>query len=233
MGRRILLFLLTLLAAVSFGQFGNPMAAMRSANLEYNPGLIFNPAVHKELKLSPAVASKLSNIVMSEGMKLLPMMSGGGSSPAQQQKAAQAALQSFQAMQSKIAAALTPAQRKRLREITLQSIGPAAVLQPKVAASLGLSSGQKSRLQTSFSKISAGAFSSLSAMKPPKAGQSPDPAAWKAQMKKLEAAQKQARARSDAALGAVLTAPQKAKWKAMLGRPMNLTGLAGVGNIFG
>lgn len=218
------LFLLLVTSALAQlpGGLGLP-GGMKLPNIEYNPILLINAAVQKELKMSPASAAKVQNAFMEEAMKLLPVITGNANGkplpPAQRTKAMMAGVVK---MQTRLAGMLNPAQRVRLRQLTLQSIGPAAVLQPKVATQLGLTAAQKSRLQTSLSTANMKiANNSI---------QGRNQQDFQARLQQMAKLQAQAKAVGERSLNATLTAPQKAKWRAMLGRPFKMTGFLGAGN---
>lgn len=196
---------------------------MQLPNIEYNPLLLINAAVQKELKLSPAAAGKVQSAFMEEAMKLMPVVTGGSNGkPLPPATRTKMMLAGVQKMQTRLAGMLNPTQRTRLRQLTLQSIGPAAVLQPKVATQLGLSPAQKSRLQSSLTaanqKIASGSM------------QGSTPQDFRARMSQMSKLQAQAKAVGERALSATLTAPQKAKWRSMLGRPFKMSGFLGAGN---
>jgi hypothetical protein len=211
--------LLLLSASSSFAQIGG----MDLPNIEYNPLLLINAAVQKELHLSPATASKVQSTFMNEAMKLLPTVTGGSSGkPPTEAERRSVMMKGVVHMQSTLAALLTPPQRTRLRQLTLQSIGPAAVLQPKVASALGLSSGQRSSLTYSISaaneKISSGRINASS------------PANVNNRLQEMSHLQEAAKAEGERALNKTLTPAQKSKWRAMLGKPFALKGFLGIGN---
>lgn len=211
--------LLVLSITSAFGQIGG----MDLPNIEYNPVLLMNPSVLNELHLSPAMKQKVNSTFMDEAMKLLPAITGGSSGkPPTPEQRRSIMMKGITHMQSTLAALLTPPQRTRLRQLTLQSIGPAAVLQPKVATALGLSSSQRSSLQTSLSaansKIASGNIAATSQSNVNQKLQ---------QMGRLQA---EAKAAGERALSATLTPAQKTKWRSMLGKPFPLQGFLGVGN---
>jgi hypothetical protein len=217
------LFLLLMTSALAqLPGLGLP-SGMKLPNIEYNPLLLINAAVQKELKLSPTAASKVQSAFMEEAMKLLPVVTGGSNGkPLPQAQRGKMMLAGVQKMQTRLASMLNPSQRTRLRQLTLQSIGPAAVLQPKVATQLGLSPTQKTRLQSSLSaantKIASGSM------------QGSNPQDFQARMRQMAKLQAQAKVAGERALSATLTTPQKAKWRSMLGRPFRMDGFLGAGN---
>ena len=184
--------------------------------VEYNPLLFINPQVQKELRLSPTVASKLQTTFMQEAFKILPTLNGESSgkrlTEAERTKRTLAAIG---VMEKRLAAMLTPVQKVRMRQLTLQSIGATAVLQPKVAATLGLSNGQKARLATSVSDANEGVAARM------RGGMSAE------RMPELTRLQNEAKAKANRSLLAILTPAQRTKWKAMLGKPFKMSGFLG------
>ena len=185
-------------------------------SVEYNPLLFINPQVQKELRLSPTAASKLQTTFMQEAYKILPTLSGeANGKPLSQAERTKRTLAAIAGMEKRLVAMLTPAQRLRMRQLTLQSIGATAVLQPKVAASLGLSKGQKARLATSISDANEAVAARMSA------GMSAEG------MPELTRLQKEAKIKANRSLLAILTPAQRSKWKAMLGKPFAMSGFLG------
>ena len=176
-----------------------------------------NPAVTKELKLSPAAASKLQSTFIQEAMKVLPMVltSPGAKSALTPAQKTQRTLRMIGGMETKLAAMLTPAQRARWRQLTLQSIGASAALQPRVASGLGLTAGQRTRLTELVSDANEALATRLQNRTSP------------IRMPEMTRLQNEAKAKGDRALLVVLTPAQRAKWRAMLGKPMALSGFLG------
>ncbi len=213
--------LLLVSASSSFAQMGG----MDLPNIEYNPLLLINEAVQKELHLSPATASKVQSTFMSEAMQMVPAITGGssGKPPTDAQRKSMM-MKGITHMQSALAALLTPPQRTRLRQLTLQSIGPSAVLQPKVAGALGLTPGQKSSLMSSLSAANANITSGDISVSSPNNVNN--------RLQQMSRLQEAAKAAGNRALSVTLTPAQKSKWHAMLGKPFALKGFLGVGNSF-
>lgn len=104
-------------------------------------------------------------------------------------------------------AILTDTQKKRLGEIKIQIQGGMALLDPEVQAALGVSDDQKDKLRDVMEEQREN-------MRPPdpgEGGERPDPQQMMAQMKK-------AQEKLTAALVAVLTSDQQAKFKTMAGK---------------
>lgn len=213
--------LLLLSATSAFGQIGG----MDLPNIEYNPLLLINEAVQKELHLSPATASKVQSTFMSEAMQMVPAVTGGssGKPPSEAQRRSMM-MKGITHMQSALAALLTPPQRTRLRQLTLQSIGPSAVLQPKVSNALGLSSGQRSSLMSSLSAANAKITSGDIAVSSPNNVNN--------RLQQMGRLQEAAKAEGERALSVTLTPAQKSRWRAMLGKPFAMKGFLGLGSGF-
>lgn len=117
-------------------------------------------------------------------------------------------------MQEDIKAVLTPAQNRRVREISLQMQGPRALTQPDVAKELGLSAAQVAEIEKAIEipRPEGG----QGAPQPGGAGAQPGGGGFdrEAFAKAREEANKKALA--------VLTADQKKKWEAMLGKKFEL-----------
>ena len=213
--RRLALPVFVLAAASALAQFPG-LSAIPS--VEYNPILLINPAVVRELRIPPTTASRLQSAFMDEAMnKVMPnvLATPGKKSTLTPAQRTQRSLAAIAHMEARLASMLTPAQRVRWRQLTLQSIGPSAALQPKVVAGLGLTANQKARLQNALSDANAPVAEKLQGGR------------GSIQMPEMTRLQNEAKARGNAALQAILTPAQRAKWRAMLGRPMNLSGFLG------
>lgn len=187
-------------------------------NVEYNPILLINPSVLQELHVPPATASKLHSAFMDEAMnKVMPMVLADPSkkSPLTSAQRTQRTLAAVQHMEARLASMLTPAQRLRWRQLTLQSIGPSAILQPQVVAGLGLTASQKSRLSAALSDANQPLVERMQNRSSPM------------RMPEMTRLQNESKARGNQALQSILTPAQRSKWRAMLGKPMNLSGFLG------
>jgi hypothetical protein len=193
-------------------------------SLWYNPALLMDPGVQKELNVSSAVQSKIQQVMMQQAMKMLPVimsMKGGnksGKTPteADVKKSMPLILDAYNKMQKACVDNLNAAQLARLHQITLQSFGPKSLLDPKVGAQVGLSPAQQHKLQLELGRL---ALSQQGATMGLLQGGQPN----------LSAAQSLAansRKKTQALLDTVLTASQRAKWKALQGKPIQLSGMA-------
>jgi hypothetical protein len=188
-------------------------------SLWYNPVLLMDPGVQKELKLSQAASNNISGIIISEAMKMGPaaMSMMGGKAPSQADASRKAPLiqEGYVKMQKACTDNMNATQLERLHQITLQSFGPMSLLDPKIGSQVGLTPAQENKLQSELTKLAAVKRASVSKMF--SNGMKPDPAAQAA-----------SKAKSDALLNTVLTAKQRAKWKALQGKPYQLTGIAAI-----
>lgn len=175
---------------------GRGQNAANTPSLWYNPLLLLDPVVQQDLKLN-SNAARLILLGMSNAKA-----AGGGPT-------------SVEAYNSIIEGAvdkLKPAQRKRLHQITLQSYGAFALCDPKVQAELGMTAQQRR------------AFMDFAGKRGKLLGASfDDPNVDKAKSKAME---QESRRESAIALRTVLTNKQRLKWRALQGKPLNLTSLA-------
>jgi len=199
---------------------------LAAPSLWYNPILMMDPVVQKELHVSKETASKAFSAMIQEAMKLMPLMMqkpNGTPTPQEIAKRQAEMTASTERMQKASVADLNTAQRQRLHELTLQSTGPMALLDPKVGAQIGLTHGQAATLQSKLSGIMSANTGNMGSM-------------MAGGMGGLQAMQEKTRPAAEAALGSVLTPKQKLKWKALQGKPVKLTplnklmgGMAGMG----
>lgn len=189
-------------------------------NVEYNPLLLINPKVQKELGVPPAKAAQLKKTFVDEGMRFLSSLgTGQGKAPLSTEERNRRMMAAVTHMETRLAAMLTPPQRVRLRQLTLQSIGASAALQPRVAAQLGLTANQRGRLTNAVGDANEAVANRLGK------GMS------QSSMVEMTRLQSEAKAQGNRALLAILTPAQRTKWRAMLGRPFDLTGFLGVGSL--
>lgn len=141
----------------------------------------------------------------------------------------------FDILKKDVFAVMTKGQIKRLRELTLQRIGLISLTDDQVAAKVGLTPTQVGKIKQAFqagrTKFVALQRSTAEPILAPYKDRKPKNAAEQTSLRKeidaklkvasvkvkpkLEAIGKE----TDAAMMAVLTAPQRAKWNALKGRP--------------
>ncbi|MCW5941466.1 MAG: hypothetical protein KIS66_04495 [Fimbriimonadaceae bacterium] len=179
------------------------------------PFLLMRADVQKELALSADQVAKLKKLAPPGGMmggpgrpggpggqggrRGEPPMGGGPGGPG----GAAGPMAAFQDYQKKVDAILTKPQSARLQELGLQRAGPMSVLRPDIAEKLGVTEAQRK-------KVFEG-LQSLRPASPPKEGEPP-------KMPSREEMRTMMKKAGDKVL-AVLTADQKKRWQAMLGKP--------------
>jgi hypothetical protein len=205
-GRTLVVGLVLALGAGASAQVGG----FQMPNLWYNPTLILDAAVQKDLHLSAAETAKITQTIGQEVMKLLPAMRGPMSGKAPTPEQSKEATAAYDRMQGAIRG-LTPAQKSRLHELTLQSFGPKALLDPKVGAQIGFTAKQAADLRAAMAKS---AMSQRSAMQSAGAG------GIGFNMGGIQSAMKGIRKSSEAALDNILTPKQRLKWKTLQGKPI-------------
>ncbi len=217
--RSLLLGLLFVLGCTASAQLP---PGFKMPSLWYNPALMMDPGVQKDLHASPAAVQKIQSAIMTQGMKMMPLMgsSMGGKAPtaAEQQKMMPVFLAAFDAMQKACVDNLSKPQLERLHQITLQSFGPKSLLDPKVGSQVGLTASQKTTLTQALAKVTAAQQQAAMKMMRNSTGNQG------AAMGLL----KQTRKQTDAVLNAILTPKQKQKWAALQGKPIELSGMAGM-----
>ncbi len=170
------------------------LAVLRAAGELY---LLAQPSAHDDLRLDEGQRAKVADFSDRAGRRWMETFGDPGHRrpPAER---ARLALEQARANEAEIDAILTPAQRVRLRQIALQSEGPAAFREPEVVEALGLSPGQRERIRA----IEEESF--FRQMRETQAGKS------------SEETEKPAMER----ILAVLDSSQALRWKEMAGEPI-------------
>lgn len=151
--------------------------------------------------------------------------------------------QAYQTFKSNILGQLSPAQVRRLREITLQGVGLAALRDREVTNKIGMTQAQATKYETIY-KEGAKKFGDTeqAAIEPilkPYEGKTAKTKEEAAKLntevqakllavkKKVQPVLKQIRDKYDAQLRGVLTPPQTKNYQALLGKPYKPTGTGG------
>lgn len=141
----------------------------------------------------------------------------------------------FETLKSDVFAILTPAQIKRLREVTLQRLGLVSLTDPQVAKKVGLSDGQVTKLKAAFeagrnkfvSLQQSTAQPILAPYKDKKPKDQAEATKWQADVQgKLKAASVKIKPQleaigkdTDKKMLAILTPAQQSSWTALKGKP--------------
>jgi hypothetical protein len=162
-------------------------------------GLVGQKSVQADLKLTDDESKNVEKVVAKSREAMGDLRSLGNEERREKMQAMGAA------NEKALAEVLSADQMKRLKQITLQAQGVAAVERPEVAEALALTSEQKEKLQTIRRDLG-------SEMRDLGGGEDREAAA-----KKMTAARKAA---TEKMLG-IFTDAQKAKWTELSGEPFN------------
>ena len=169
-------------------------------------GLLSRPEVKTELKITDAQGKKLEAALkppagQTGGGQRGPGGPGGGDQAAMQKRNAE--------RDAKIKGVLSATQYKRYHELRLQQSRLSGLADPTVAAKIGVTKAQQDKIrgiQTKAMEAMRAQFQGGAA------GTRPD-------MDKMRSSFEKARKDTDAKILATLTAAQKTKWTALLGKP--------------
>lgn len=176
------------------------MAAMASAQRMMGPTpryfLLFTPSIQSELKLSEAQKKAVKEAggesVKEDGQGRLMVRMGPDFD--------------IDSMRSKLQKAMTPAQEKRLKEIWIQREGALTLTDSEIAREVSLSADQKKKSEEIVEEMSDDLRELITA-----------------EGGKIKAEDtKRIRGKAKTKLEALLTAPQKAKFKSMQGKPFSV-----------
>jgi len=183
---------------------------MRMPSSGMNGAYLNNPAVQKELHMTPAQIAKVK--------AALPQPGEFRGSNGNMQQMMRERLQKMDAA----TAVLNGPQKARLKQITLQSYGAAALMMTSVQKDLGLNAGQVKQIAAANERISKERQDAMQKMGRTMPGQAQDEKAWRQRADQFRAQAEKWRKELAAASMKVLTPTQKAKWTAMQGKPFNV-----------
>lgn len=206
--------MLAVAATWCFAQGEAPATAQQGAprrtapRMQMGPGLLRRADVQDDLQLSADQKSKIADLnkAMREEMAAAQPPAGDSSTDKSAVQAKSAEIRSK--YEAQLEAVLTPDQAKRLKEIGIQINGNGIVRNADVAREIGLTDEQAQQIKALDEKRSADTRAIQAKVK---AGEM-DRAAGSAARKKI-------RTDADAELAKILTDEQKAKIKAMGGKP--------------
>jgi hypothetical protein len=170
------------------------LAVLRAAGELY---LLAQPTALDDLRLDEGQRLRVAELSARAGRRWMEAFGDPARLPAPAQRV-RIALEQARANEAEVDAILTPVQHVRLRQIALQSEGPAAFREPEVVETLGLTPGQRDRIRAIEEEALFGQIRELRSGKP------------------VEDTGK-------AGLGrilAVLTAEQARRWNALVGEPI-------------
>ena len=170
------------------------LAVLRAAGELY---LLAQPAAHDDLRLDEGQRAKVADLFDRAGRRWIETFGDLGH-PRPPAERVRLALELARANEAEVDAILTPRQRVRLRQIALQSEGPAAFREPEVVEALGLTPGQRERIRAIEDEIL------FAQMRETRSGKAPEDASKLAMARIL----------------AVLAEDQARRWKEMAGEPI-------------
>lgn len=171
------------------------------------------PAVQKELKISPAVAAKITK-AYQDGMQMMMPPKGATKEAGDRRQAFQQGYKALLNNQSKIVAMLNPAQKSRLRQITIQQLGARGMLHPEVKPGLKLTADQDRKINAIVRDGSQMMFKGFQGG----TGKT-SPSEMQARMKDFQAQQKEWRTKMLNLSLKVLTPAQRSQWQTLCGKP--------------
>ncbi|MBC8065787.1 MAG: hypothetical protein H7Y17_13225, partial [Chlorobia bacterium] len=219
--KRVLPFLFSAIlvcAAASQISFGG--RASQPSILNAGAGYLAMPAVQKELGLSATVSKKIQDKITSSTRAMMGSMQPTQSSkdPKERGVAIQKQVASMQKVQAECVAMLTPTQKARLKQITLQQMGPQAMYNPEVKKELGLNESQTKKI----GQIMQASFQQMFGSPGVKPGERPSREDAIKRMQEFAKKQEASRVKTNAETMKVLSPTQRSKWKAMQGKPFKI-----------
>lgn len=230
--RAFLLVLLIGVCGVSAAQSSFP----RTLNSDM-VGLLQFEAVQKEVKLSESQKKKIDGHFAALKSQVEPIMKSNPTTEAQKEAARKKIQAASEVFHGKALGELSAVQKKRLREVTLQSLGAVSFLIDEVSKELALTQQQKSQVAAAH-KAFRSQVEALQAKRQkefeavPKPKDSKDEKAVKAYVEKVQALMEKRAAEdkktieaakkvAEGKMVAVLTSGQKANWTKMQGAKFN------------
>jgi eukaryotic-like serine/threonine-protein kinase len=170
------------------------LAVLRAAGQLY---LLIQPTALDDLRLDEGQRARVAELSARAGARWTETFGDPARLPPPAERI-RISLEQARANEAEVDAILTPPQRVRLRQIALQSEGPAAFREPEVVEALGLTPGQRERIRAIEDQALFGQFREMQSGKP------------------LEGVGKPAMGR----ILVVLTAEQARRWNELAGEPI-------------
>ena len=129
--------------------------------------LLAQPSALDDLRLDEGQRAKVADLSARAGRRWMDAFGDPARLPPPAERV-RIALEQARANEAEVDAILTPSQRVRLRQIALQSEGPAAFREPEVVEALGLTPGQRERIRAIEEEILFGQMREMQSGRPPK-----------------------------------------------------------------
>ena len=170
------------------------LAVLRAAGQLY---LLIQPTARDDLRLEEGQWARVAELSARAGARWTVAFGDPARFPPPSERV-RIALEQARSNEAEVEAILTPSQHARLRQIALQSEGPAAFREPEIVDALGLAPGQRERIRAIEDQVLFGQIREMQSKKPG------------------EDAGKPAMGR----ILDVLTAEQAQRWKELAGDPI-------------
>lgn len=220
MKRALPLVFSSILACASMAQVSFGGRASQPNILNAGAGYLAMPAVQKELGLSATVSKKIQDKITASTRAMMGSMQSANTprDPKERGAAIQKQMASMQKVQGECVALLTPSQKVRLKQITLQQMGPQAMYNPEVKKELGLNESQTKKI----GEIMQSTFRQMFSNTGVKPGERPSREDAIKRMQEFAKKQDATRAKTNSETMKVLSPTQRAKWKSMQGKPFKI-----------
>jgi len=183
---------------------------------ETGTAFLLVPQVQKELHIAPALASKISAAYMQSMRSMMPASKNGATKdPVARQKAFREGYKEVLKNQAKIVEMLNPAQKARLRQISIQQLGARAMVHPEIKPILKLTPDEERKINAILRDGTQLMLKSVQTTP----GKTPSSADWKAKMSQFQSKQAEWRVKMIDLSLKVLTPAQRSQWQSLCGKP--------------
>lgn len=181
-------------------------AVSPAAKGHFHVQLLKSPLVRAELGIGAAARAELEEILEKSSAEMLAALKRGkdGKIPVEGMRAGMGVMKE---RERQVLALLTPAQKARLAELSLQDGGPSEMEKPDIAAALKLTADQVARLNRADKEHLRAMFESLPTEDRPSPNQ-------------LEHESRERQKSMEQSAREILTPEQWAAWERMLGQPL-------------
>jgi hypothetical protein len=213
---------LVALAGAQSASLGSAVA--RTPISEFGASFLMFPSVQKELGLSASASKQISDNYQKS---VKAMMASAGAQAKVDPKTVRsqmaARMADMRKMQTQNLNMLSPKQKARLREITLQQMGAGALLHPEVKKALAITPDEERKVTAI---VRDGQMQMMASYRSSASGGKPG--AMQTNFAEMQKKRDEWQVKMNAMASKELTAGQNAKWHAMLGKPFKLDVLGGM-----
>lgn len=207
---------LVVLGMAQSASLGNAVA--RTPISEFGASFLMFPSVQKELGLSASVSKQITDNYQKS---VKAMMASAGQQAKVDPKVVRsqmaARMADMRKMQTQNLSLLSPKQKSRLREITIQQMGAGALLHPELKKALGISPDEERKITAIVRDGQMQMMASYQSNSPGNKGSS-----MQMNFAEMQKKRDEWQAKMNAMAAKELTASQNARWRGMMGRPFKL-----------